>query len=351
MCETHLKDEGEISIAGCTWYGHNRHNLASRAVHGSGGVGILVKNEILKDYDAAILDCSFEGILWLRLIDKGDINFYINICFAYLSPEGSSRCNIAQEFYDMLLSQVYMFYDENPMVIMGDLNRRIGKKQDFNPSIDVGDIPTRCVIDNTDNRYGNYLLDFLSDSKTCVLNGRFDQIRDNYTCVATRGRSVVDYIIVPHTHFDQIDDFEVKLVSECIDNYKLHIGSATQPDHSILQCKLNVSKYKDYHEKEQRTNLAYKTSKNELPNRKYDTKTIPIDIFTNERSARAIVRVIERLENVQNCQDELDNIYESFVDIVTTEMNEKLSYKVKTTTSSRKNGRGNKKHWWNNELT
>lgn len=66
---------------------------------------------------------------------------------------------------------VYMFYDENPMVIMGDLNGRLGDRQDFNPMIDIGDIPQRQCIDNTTNRYGDYLIDFLSDSKTCVLNG------------------------------------------------------------------------------------------------------------------------------------------------------------------------------------
>lgn len=137
----------------------------------------MLKNDLLTEFDASILDCSFEGILWLRLTAKSDQSYYINICIAYLTPEGSSRGNIAQEFYDMLLSQVYLLYDENPMVIIGDLNRRIGGKQDFNPLIDVGGIPKQCVINNNVNRYGDYLLEFLSDSKTCVLNGRFDQTK------------------------------------------------------------------------------------------------------------------------------------------------------------------------------
>lgn len=43
----------------------------------------------------------------------------------------------------MLRSHIYMFYNENPMVIMGDLNGRLGDRQDFNPMIDIGDIPKK----------------------------------------------------------------------------------------------------------------------------------------------------------------------------------------------------------------
>ncbi|CAC5362784.1 unnamed protein product [Mytilus coruscus] len=54
-----------------------------------------------------------------------------------------------EEQMKILHSRVYMYFDENPMLIMGDLNGRIGDKQDYNPSIDVGDIQKRCSIDNT----------------------------------------------------------------------------------------------------------------------------------------------------------------------------------------------------------
>lgn len=44
LCETHLKDNREINLPGYTWFGQNRQKLSSRAVRGSGGVGILLKN-------------------------------------------------------------------------------------------------------------------------------------------------------------------------------------------------------------------------------------------------------------------------------------------------------------------
>ena len=49
--------------------------------------------------------------------------------------------------------------------------------------------------------------------------------------------------------------------------------------------------------------------------------------------------------------EKIDNIFSyHFVNKVTTDKNEKLSYKGRTTRSSIKNGRRNRK-WWNNELT
>lgn len=53
LCETHLKDNSEISLPGYTWFGQNRQKLSSRAVRGSGGVGILLNNELVTEYDAS----------------------------------------------------------------------------------------------------------------------------------------------------------------------------------------------------------------------------------------------------------------------------------------------------------
>ncbi|CAC5407944.1 IDS [Mytilus coruscus] len=85
---------------------------------------------------------------------------------------------------------------------------------------------------------------------------------------------------------------------------------------------LSVSRYRNDSMREQRTKSIRKPGYNTLPNRKYTTNTIPVDMFANERSARAIVRVVERLVHVQNCKEDVDNIYENLIDLVTDEMNE-----------------------------
>ncbi|VDH90629.1 Hypothetical predicted protein [Mytilus galloprovincialis] len=214
---------------------------------------------------------------------------------------------------------------------MGDLNGRIGDKQDFNELIDVGDIQKRLSIDNVSNKFGDYLLDFLSDSKTCILNGRFKQNKDNFTCVAPRGKSVIDYIIVPHTQFKQIQDFETTLVTDCIKNYNLNVGTATIPDHSILSCKLKISRYETIQIAKNKNTISREkpTNNADLQNRRYLTNVIPIDMFSNQRTAHAIENVIDRLQNSHVIQTEIDEIYSEFVDLVQSEMNEKLNYKVK----------------------
>ena len=47
------------------------------------------------------------------------------------------------------------------------------------------------------NQHGHSLIEFQQGAKFCVLNGRFDQESDYYTCSTTRGVSVVDYFLVP----------------------------------------------------------------------------------------------------------------------------------------------------------
>ena len=99
---------------------------------------------------------------------------------------------------------------------------------------------------------------------------RFELSKDNITCVTPRGRSVVDYIIVPHSQYEFIQDFETLLVSKYIEQCKIQTGNATIPDHSILKCKFTVSNYKDMNSQPQ-VKCSRKTNNkgsNSLPSRR-----------------------------------------------------------------------------------
>ena len=61
ICETHLRDNDNISIDGYKWYGHNRSQLHGNAIRGSGGVGFLISEGILNTFEANIIDNSYEG--------------------------------------------------------------------------------------------------------------------------------------------------------------------------------------------------------------------------------------------------------------------------------------------------
>ena len=62
LCETFLRDEHSLNIEGYSWYGNNRKCISKRAIRGSGGVGVLIKQSVLNQYDIATVTDKYEGI-------------------------------------------------------------------------------------------------------------------------------------------------------------------------------------------------------------------------------------------------------------------------------------------------
>ena len=56
-----LKGEDEAMVEGYKWFGNNRKHLHKNTVRGPGGVGILVKDEVLKHYTVGI----WIPVLWM----------------------------------------------------------------------------------------------------------------------------------------------------------------------------------------------------------------------------------------------------------------------------------------------
>lgn len=80
ISETHLKDNEAIELDGYKWIGCNRRILSNKAWRGSGGIGFLIKNCILDNFDVDILDNSRDDILWINLKCKHDQNFMLYLC-------------------------------------------------------------------------------------------------------------------------------------------------------------------------------------------------------------------------------------------------------------------------------
>ena len=67
------------------------------------------------------------------------------------------------------------------------------------------------------------LIEFLKSTKLCTLNGRLKAENDAFTFVSSRGKSVVDYILTAYTDLKYFENFEVKRITEIIDDHNLHI--------------------------------------------------------------------------------------------------------------------------------
>ena len=61
----------------------------------------------------------------------------------------------------------------------------------------VGDMPKSGVIDTAQSKQGDAFLDFLMEARMAVLNRRVGDHND-LTSVSPKGKSVTDYIAVPH---------------------------------------------------------------------------------------------------------------------------------------------------------
>ena len=228
ICESWLVEDEVISVDEYKWYGHNRVDLSSRAVRGSGGVGVLIKKSVLSMYVVEVIDKSVDGILWILLKPRW-AGEELGICVCYFPPESSSRGDASQEFFDVLASQLFKFGSGRGVFVCGDFNARCGNLSDC----EVGDIVSRCGIDEVVNKFGELLVGFLKDTGMCMVNGRGSSVLDNLTSVSTKGRAVVDYCITTWNDLNRLVDFRVFLVSQLCEMVEYQ-GDVKLPDHSLL---------------------------------------------------------------------------------------------------------------------
>ena len=82
-------------------------------------------------------------------------DFEMILFSVYLPPESSNWGRDAQAAFNHLLCTIYSNAHIDNIVICGDLNSRIGDKEDSVLGID--DIPERMAIDDVSNQHGNSL--------------------------------------------------------------------------------------------------------------------------------------------------------------------------------------------------
>ncbi|VDI26275.1 Hypothetical predicted protein [Mytilus galloprovincialis] len=266
--------------------------------------------------------------------------------------EFSARSVNAHNFFDVLMEQIYSIPKGNSFYLCGDFNSRLGSYTDFIQGIDQ--LSERNITDFTTNSYGEIFSEFLSTVNCCVLNGRYP-IHDDYTYVSTKGLSVVDYCVVPYESLCHYKNFKV-IRASVLCNKSAQPGSFRAnhiPDHSVLCwefetnfdnineiCSIDLSHSAQNSLKQQ--NNTYVS---------YDVKNIPSDWMTNNDILDKINMCIDNIQCSKGRQFEVDKLYNNFVEILHSEMNDKLETKVKVLNSTNNRKRRIKKPWWNDKLT
>lgn len=158
-----------------------------------------------------------------------------------LHPENSPWRRDVTSFFSHLLTQVYLHCETDALILCGDLNSRIGSIQENNDCFD--NIPHRTSVDKACNQHGKSFLEFLNDSRCCILNGCFGKESEEYTFYSTRSQSVVDYICLPLDNFTLCQNFQITKCTDLVERYNLyhHLGERSKiPDHNVLTFDLKV---------------------------------------------------------------------------------------------------------------
>ena len=292
VVETWLRGEEVIEVDGYRWFGRNRKGLHWKAVRGSGGVGLLIREEVLEGYAVEILESDIEDIMWVRMrqVDEDEEEALV-LAVCYIPPESSSRGVSADELLQLLAEQVAKFHSQGPMILCGDFNARCGR-------LDAGgeELPSRKAIDVVKNSQGEAFVDFLRSVNMGVVNSR--KGRDAFTCVSSKGCSVVDYCIVGVDNIDLIDNLKVATMSECIEEMQCGGDITRVPDHSVVQWEVFVDWMVG---KEARSDQQMRKTRLRVPERYL------------ENEMERVERLTRRLKEVGKDQKAVDEIYEKVV--------------------------------------
>ena len=125
-----------------------------------------------------------------EITDKQD-NSVLNLCMCYLPPENSSR--MINDYFDELLSQIYLYQNDSSFFICGDFNSRIGDLSDYNVDADV--IHERNVIDTN----GHLFIGILISSSCCVLNDR-NNTNNNFTSISSKRVNLLLIVLLAMNH-------------------------------------------------------------------------------------------------------------------------------------------------------
>ena len=334
--ETKLTDDNVITVPGFQWFGNNRKFKKKGAKCGSGGVGILIRNSVANNYDIEVVDKSLDGILILTMIHK-DNDHRIAVGSIYLPPEAGEYGKKSDTFFNHLLNQAYILTDMDLFLLGGDLNARINTDGDYISGVD--DVPPRRIIDMCKNKHGDSFIDFLLDSKMCIINGRVDIPNDNFTSISKKGKAVVDYFFCPYENLTDVAQFEVHSITDLVNKFNMSPGKL--PDHSLLYCILKTSHC-----------IETKSLNNTQTDKLYQTRQgfkykreIPAD-FLGEHMVNLINDTISRIEKNVKSQFDIDMLYNELCEIYYKEMESKLKKKHATRCKGNRQG----KPWWSKDL-
>jgi len=177
------------------------------------------------------------------------------MCIAYIPPPDSTYSkSLKQEILDQIESDIYSFKLQGNIVLMGDLNARVGETPDFidsdcdkhlpvNNYILDNSIPQRNSQDKTVDERGKHLIEICITAQLRILNGR--KIGDSMGYLTSHqynGSSVVDYAICSEALLTDIAYFKIHdLIGTLTDHCMISFFLKAKLDHQIKEQPIKLT--------------------------------------------------------------------------------------------------------------
>ena len=263
-----------------------------------------------------------------------------------MAPDNSPYGRNSADFYNHLLSLTYLHNFVDASFYFGDFNARISDKSDIIDNVD-SQFSTRKVIDLSHNKHGDALLEFLIESKLAVVNGRIADGINQFTSISSKGRAVVDYIVVSHENLINCIHFNVDNVSDLISKHNLESMLSNRckaPDHSVFTLRYSIFT----------NNSNDLTDCDEIRSeksifKKYNYGTMTNEFMNSPSWLSILDGLISRIENSTKSQTKIDELYACMLSDVFKEMDSHIEYHC-ASKYSRKHYK-NHKPYWNSDLT
>ena len=248
-----------------------------------GGIAVFVLKSlcnIISNVEIPLNECIVLSMNKKYLNTDKDIIY----CFPYIPHEYSSvfygKSTKGIERLIELFDSLYLRFSDNYWLIGGDLNARTGSLHDFNYTLNLQSYLE--VVNGSDdifddktflqprksrdpffvNNYGKQLIEFCKCNGFCIVNGRTPNDKHgNITCIANKGKTIVDYFTVSIDFFEYIKTFKIIPRPEsdhfpltlliCGDNYTETAVNENENNslHSIHPLRWDAARLKEYSSK------------------------------------------------------------------------------------------------------
>ena len=266
--ETKLDDADLICVEGYQVHNNNRKSLAR---HRSGGITILIKNNLVPN--VKVLKNDSKLVSWLIISNKVTTNREDLFCGVVYIPPYHSKYATPDPYLEFQNELDRYCLQSKNIILMGDFNSRTREQADFTINDEfLCDIQgnsemynehvkvmqcfenqnvslKRSNIDKTTNYYGSQLIDFCKSNTIFILNGR-QGFGDQVSKCTCKDRSVIDYFMSTAENFSFVENFEVvdfcSLYSDahCPVSINININNACSFINDVNTDKLHIPEVK-----------------------------------------------------------------------------------------------------------